>query len=92
MPYNYIARSVINHYTTGGSTVNLEALDISKAFDRVDHFGLFVKLMNKRVPSLLLRMLENWLSKCYTCVRWCSAWSSFFRLERGVRQGGVMSI
>ena len=52
----YIARCVINHYTTGGSTVNLAALDISKAFDRVDHFGLFVKLMNKRVPILLLRI------------------------------------
>ena len=28
----YTARSVINHYKQGGSTVNLPALDISKAF------------------------------------------------------------
>jgi len=33
-------RSVINHYVKDGSTVNICALDISKAFDRVDHFAL----------------------------------------------------
>ena len=50
----YTARSVIEYYTQGGSTVNLAALDICKAFDRVDHCGLFVKLMNKCVPNALL--------------------------------------
>ena len=69
----YIARSVIDHYTLGGITVNVAALDISKAFDRVDHFGLFLKLMNRRVPNMLLSTLQNWLTKCYTCMRWCSA-------------------
>jgi len=49
-------------------------MDISKAFDRVDHFGLFV-------PVVLLNTLENWFIKYYTCVRWCSAWSSFLRSD-----------
>ena len=87
----FTARSVVSQYTLGGSTVNLAALDISKAFDRVDHSGLFVKLMNRRVPNVLLSTLENWFAKCYTCVRWRSAWSSFFRIKCGVRQGGVLS-
>ena len=43
-PMLFILRAVVSHYTLGGSTVNLAALDISKAFDRVDHRGLFVKL------------------------------------------------
>ena len=57
-------------------STNLAALDISKASDRVDHLGLFLKLLNRRVPVVLLTTLGNWFSKCYTCVRWCSAWSS----------------
>ena len=73
----YTARSVIEYYTQSGSIVNLAALDISKAFDSVDHCGLFVKSMNRRVPNALLSTVENWFIKCYTCVRWCSAWSSF---------------
>jgi len=77
----YTPRSVVNHYIQGGSTVNLAALDISKAFDRVDHLGLVVKLMNRRVPGVLLNTLENWFIKCYTCLWWCSAWSTFLRSD-----------
>ena len=33
-------RTVVNHYVKDGSTVNICALDLSKAFDRVDHFAL----------------------------------------------------
>jgi len=62
----YSARSVISHYVAGGSTVNLCALDISKAFDRMNHCGLFVKLMQRHIPVNLLVTIENWFSKCYT--------------------------
>jgi len=75
----YIARSVIDHYTLGGSTILLISLPrISLRPLTGYHFGLFLKLMNRRVPNMLLSTLQNWLTKCYTCVRWCSAWSSFF--------------
>jgi len=30
-------RNIVNHYVTNGSTVNLCALDITKAFDRMSH-------------------------------------------------------
>jgi len=41
MPIYYV-RNIVNHYVTNGSTVNLCALDITKAFDRMNHHGLFV--------------------------------------------------
>jgi len=87
----YSARSVINHYVAGGSTVNLCALDISKAYDKMPHIGLYVKLMRRHIPLNLLCVVENWFSKCYTCVKWFAVLSSFFKLECGVRQGGVLS-
>ena len=74
-----------------GSTVNLCALDVSKAFDRMSHHGLFIKLMSRFVPSTLLAVLEDWFSKCYTYVCWNFHYSAFFRLLCGVRQGGVLS-
>ena len=37
----YIVRSVVSHYVANGSTVNLCALDASKAFDKMNHHGLF---------------------------------------------------
>ena len=43
----YSMRCVVDYYVKFGSTVNMSALDISKAFDKMNHYGLFVKLMKK---------------------------------------------
>ena len=87
----YTARAVIGHYVAGGSTVNLCALDLSKAFDRMSHRGLFVKLMQRHIPERLLALFEHWFDNCYTCVKWFTVYSLFFKLETGIRQGGVLS-
>ena len=57
----------------------------------MSHVGLYVKLMKRLVPTVLLIVIENWFSKCFTCVNFVSALSSFFQLKCGVRQGGVLS-
>jgi len=73
------------------STVNLCALDITKAFNRLNHDGLFINLMRRFIPATLLNVLEKWLGICYTYVSWNSAYSRMFKLTSGVRQGGVLS-
>ena len=73
------------------STVNLCTLDLSKAFDRINHYALFVKLMQRRIPWELLALLEDWLCSSYTHVRWYSANSKYYKINSGVRQGGVLS-
>ena len=35
-------RSIVQHYTAGNSTVNLCALDMAKAFDKVNHYALLI--------------------------------------------------
>jgi len=87
----FTVRSVINHYTTFGSTVNLCAINISKAFDRMNHIGMFLKLMDRLWPVNVLLILEKWFKNCYTCVKWGSITSCMFHLTRGIRQGGVLS-
>ena len=81
----------VEHFTKSGTTVNLCALDLSKAFDKVNHFGLYIKLMNRAIPIMLLKVFEYWFRIHTTCVRFGSAISSFVSLECGVRQGGVLS-
>jgi hypothetical protein len=66
----YAARSIVNVYVDGGSTVNLLALDISKAFDKVNHSALFIKLMKRNFHPALVKLLVNWLPVCITCIRW----------------------
>ena len=85
------ARRVVDNIIKGGNTANICAIDISKAFDRVNHHGILTKLMNRLIPNELLMLLESWLSGCYACVKWANVWSCVFSLEFGVRQGSVLS-
>jgi len=45
------------------------ALDLTKAFDKMNHHGLFVKLMEKRILVMLLHVIEHWFSIGNTCVK-----------------------
>jgi len=40
----YAFRCVTDYYTLSGSTVNVCALDFSKAFDKMNHHGLFCEI------------------------------------------------
>ena len=74
-----------------GDTANICALDLTKAFDKVNHASLYMKLMKRHIPLQLLQLLENWLSDSFACVKWVSSWSQMFKIISGVRQGSVLS-
>ena len=62
--------NIVKQATSGGSTVNLRTIDLSKAFDKVNHNALFIKLMKRKIPTVLLELLENLFRECYSCVKW----------------------
>jgi len=87
----YSVRKVVDQYAACGSTVNVCLLDLSIAFDKMDHFALYLKLVDRSLPVQILSVLENWFSLCLSCVKWGSVMSHFYELKAGVRQGGVLS-
>jgi len=87
----YTVKSVLNYFNKQGSTVTMAALDISKAFDKVNHYVLFSKLLDRRVPLCMIKVLVCWYGKCNAVVRWQSSMSHVFVINAGVRQGGVLS-
>jgi Reverse transcriptase (RNA-dependent DNA polymerase) len=82
-------RSIIN-YIKCGSTVDLCAVHISKAFDRMNHHGLYTKFMHGSLPYKLLSVFENRYDKGFACVKWNSAFSSIFSMFKS-SCGGVLS-
>ena len=66
-------------------------IDASKAFDRVNHWFLFDKLLNRGVPIMLVRILMTWYTTQTFVVKWDNVISSTFHVSNGVRQGGVLS-
>lgn len=87
----YSLRLVVDYFVDNGSTVNLCSLDVSKAFDKVNHFVLFSKLMVSKVPINLIKLLSTWYSNSTSIVNWFGAISVSYKLRAGVRQGGVLS-
>ena len=87
----YVLKETINSYVEKQSSVYLCFLDASKAFDRVNHYKLFHKLINRGVPGYLVRILAFWYSNQTMCVRWGSMISKGFKVTNGVRQGGILS-
>ena len=87
----YVLKEVIDRYKTLNGSVFTCFLDASKAFDRINHRKLFVKLLARDVPGFIVRLLSFWYSNQRMCVRWGSAISDYFTVSNGVRQGGILS-
>ena len=87
----FTLKSVIKYYTQQSTPVYSCFLDASKAFDRVNHWKLFNKLIVRKVPLLIVRMFIFWYSKQEMCIKWGQSTSSFFTVSNGVRQGGILS-
>ena len=73
------------------STVFVTFLDASKAFDRVNYWLLFTKLIDKNVPLFVVKLLMFWYTKQGMKVRWGNTLSSSFQVGNGVKPGGILS-
>ena len=84
-------KNVIQHFTRLGSTVSLCFVDVKKAFDKINIWGLLSHLRNKHVNQDVLNVLENWFAISSACVKWDGVISDTVSLSAGVRQGGILS-
>ena len=87
----YYLKETVNHYIDNGSRVFCAFLDASKAFDRLVHSGLFLKLMAHGIPKIFLDLIIYWYSNLKCRVKWDDCFSKWFCIKAGVRQGGLLS-
>jgi len=87
----FCVQHVVNYFVNNGSNVHVASLDASKAFDRVNHFTLFSKLIECNVPPCFINVIIDWYSKLESVVKWNSVFSKPYNVSCGVRQGGILS-
>ena len=87
----YCLKETINYYVENGSRVFCAFLDASKAFDRIIHSGLFLKLLHKGAPKVFIDLIMFWYGDLLCRVRWDDCFSQWFCVRAGVRQGGILS-
>jgi len=86
-----ILKQTIDYYRERGSHVFVCFVDFSQAFDNVNYWKLFHKLLEDNVSYLTVRILAYWYSNQVCFVRWRNCLSGGFHMCNGTRQGGVLS-
>ena len=86
-----ILKETIKLYIDNGNCVFSCFLDLSKAFERVEHSILIVKLRDKRVPDFIINILCSIFSNSLAKVYFNGCFSQSWLLRKGTRQGGILS-
>ena len=80
----FVLKSTIDYFNSKGTNVYVTFLDCTKAFDRISHDGLFLKLIARKVPLCILLCLLFWYSNMNSVVKWGD--HSSFRVPLGIKQ------
>lgn len=84
-------KHTVRYYTDRKTPVYACFLDLSKAFDRVNYDLLWEKLSRTGIPGEYVALFRHWYNNQLNQVRWANVLSREYRLECGVRQGGITS-
>ena len=75
----YTVCNIVGDYVSKGNTVNLCAIDLAKAFDKVNHNALYIKMMKRHIPLPLVDLIVNLFSGCFSCIKWENMFFAFFQ-------------
>ncbi|CAK1582720.1 unnamed protein product [Parnassius mnemosyne] len=84
-------KHTVKYYIDRKTPVYACFLELSRAFDLVSYNILWKELEGIKVPGRLIQILKYWYGGQVNCVKWANALSEPYRLECGVRQGGLSS-
>ena len=84
-------KETVLNYMNSDTPVYACFIDISKAFDNVDHKILIEKLIDINIPKYYVNLIKFWYCNQYVQVRYGDEMSDAFIICNGVRQGGVLS-
>ena len=87
----FATQELIARYISEGSTVHMCFFDLQKAFDSVDFLVLLDRLFSIGINGKTWRLIRNWYTGGMCFVHVDGASSTSFPIERGVRQGFILS-
>ena len=87
----WLAIETIDHFIRNDGEVFVCMMDMTKAFDMVQHSLLFKKLLDVHLSPIFLRLIMMMYYMQYANVRWNGNISDSFPMGNGVKQGAVLS-
>ena len=86
-----VLKETVNSYITKGGKAFALFIDLSKAFDNVNHFILGKILVQRNVPPDIVLLLMYYLRNQKARIVWNGVKGKYYTIEKGVRQGGILS-
>ena len=87
----FVLKQILDYYKCNSSAIYVCFLDSSKAFDRVNHWLLFGKLLSREKSSIIIQILSEWYETQHFIIQWGKSISEPFVVSNRLRQGGVLS-
>jgi hypothetical protein len=84
-------RKIIQFFNKKGNTISMAMVDVKKAFDKSNIWGILCLLQKKSINVNLINLLEHWFTMSSARVKWNNVLSDPVSLLAGVRQGGILS-
>ena len=86
----YTLTEFIEYFKKRSTSGYVAFLDANKAFDKINHWILFKKLIARGAPIYLVKVLCYWYQNQSMYIKWVSTFSVKFHATNGVCQGGVL--
>ena len=87
----FVLKEMIDKFRSCNTNSFLVFLDASKAFDKVRHDLIYMKLEKAGIPVYIIRLIKFWYAAQSMFIRWNGHVSERFRCSNGVKQGGILS-
>ena len=91
MNCSLIVEETIREYKDLRKPVYIAFLDAKSAFDVVSHVSLLRKLFHAGVEGVSWSLIHSLHAEAESTVKWNGAYSEVFKVDQGVRQGGILS-
>ena len=88
---SWMVLETVGYFLRNGSETFSYFMDMTKAFDLVQHSKLFRKLIEAGLSLIFVRLLLVSYLLQHANVRWNEEFSSNFSMSNGVKQGAVLS-
>ena len=86
-----VLKEVMSYFKRNKTNVYLGLIDASKAFDRVRHDKLFMLLIERKLPAVVLRLLLDSYRRQQLRTCWNDCCSENFDTFNGIKQGSILS-
>ena len=86
-----VVKEVVQPYMKKKGSAYSAFIDLSKAFDKVNHFKMGNILLQRAVPPDIVILIMSYLRNQSARVCWDNSKGSYYFINRGVRQGGILS-